>query len=321
MSDQLRRQIEILRLLPRPGLAKSTADILKELEDRGFDTSKRTVERDLKSLKAIFDHVIEQQSKQGDNGRTNYWHLQSLKGLLPETLFNNKDAALALAMLKQQAYNRLPSSVVKRLDSIWQQASKTAESDKNAQKWMQLIKYLPDPMRPESPAIDAEVQAIIEEALDNGEVLDLALQTLAGEKEYQKLLPIRLLLQEEILYLLAEYPQAQSVEDSITLLPLHRITRAKTRFDHLESSFEPDLAQAFALGMEDTIKLVIRVSRPLAEALFNRPIGRQQQLMEDTENPDRYIVTTYLDNSPQLKRWLRRRLDEELEIIEPSGLI
>ena len=32
MSDQLRRQIEILKLLPRPGLAKSTAEIFKELE-------------------------------------------------------------------------------------------------------------------------------------------------------------------------------------------------------------------------------------------------------------------------------------------------
>lgn len=321
MSDQLRRQIEILRLLPRPGLTKSTAEIFKELEERKFVTSKRTVERDLESLRAIFGHVIERQSQQGDNGRTNYWHLTSLKGLLPETLFNNKDAALALAMLKQQAYNRLPSSVLRRLDSIWNQASQTAETDTNTQRWMQLIQYLPDPMRPESPPIDPDVQATIEEALDNGGALDLTMQTLDGNKKYRELLPVRLLLQEEILYLLAEDPNAQTPEDSITLLPLHRMTAAKAKFTHNDSSFEPDLAQAVALGVEDTIKLVIRVNRPLAEALFNRPVGRQQQLVEDSEKPGHFVVTTYIDSSPQLKRWLLRRIDGELEILEPTGLI
>ena len=321
MSDQLRRQIEILRLLPRPGLAKSTGEIHQLLEVRDYGSSKRTVERDLENLLDVFPMSVCKESKQGDNGRTNYWHLQSLKGLLPETLFNDKDAALALTLLKQQAYNRLPGSVVKRLESIWEQASKTAESDKNAQKWMQLIQYLPDPMRPESPAIDADVQATIEEALDNGEVLDLTLQTLQGESDYEKLLPIRLLLQEEILYLLAEHPKAPSEEESIKLLPLHRITRATARYQHLDSSFEPDLAQAFALGVEDSIKLVIRVTRPLAEALFNRPIGRQQHLIEEKDQPARYLVTTYIDNTPQLRRWLARRNGKELELLEPKGLV
>ncbi|MAH30454.1 MAG: hypothetical protein CMG78_00005, partial [Marinobacter sp.] len=95
----------------------------------------------------------------------------------------------------------------------------------------------------------------------------------------------------------------------------------KAKFTHNDSSFEPDLAQAVALGVEDTIKLVIRVNRPLAEALFNRPIGRQQQLVEDSEKAGHFVVTTYIDSSPQLKRWLMRRIDGELEILEPAGLI
>jgi predicted DNA-binding transcriptional regulator YafY len=176
-------------------------------------------------------------------------------------------------------------------------------------------------MRPESPPIDPNVQATIEEALDNGGALDLTMQTLDGEKEYRELLPVRLLLQEEILYLLAEDPNAQTPEDSITLLPLHRMTEAKEKFTHNDSSFEPDLAQAVALGMEDSIKLVIRVNHSLAEALFHRPIGRQQHLVEDSKQPGRYLVTTYIDNSPQLRRWLRRRIDGELEILEPVSLI
>ena len=320
MSDQLRRQIEILKLLPRPGLAKSTGDIHRELKERDHDSSKRTIERDLENLLEVFPMSVHKETKQGNNGRTNYWHLTSLKGLLPETLLNDNDAALALTMLKQQAYNRLPRSVVKRLDSLWQQATTTAEADKRAQQWMQLIQYLPDPMRPESPPIDGDVQNTIEEALASSDALDLTIATLDGETRLEGLLPLRLLLQEEILYLLAEYPSAPNMDESIQLLPLHRITKAEARLSFDDSSLEPDLAQSFALGMEDSLRLVIRVNRPLAEALFNRPIGRDQSLAEDSANPGLYVVTTFIENSPQLRRWLARRNEKELEVIEPKGL-
>ena len=323
MSDQLRRQIEILRLLPRQGLAKSTADILRELKERSedFGASKRTIERDLANLANTFPAVVGCDAEQGDNNRTNYWYIKSLKGVLPETLFNDRDAALALAMLKQQAYNRLPSSVLNRLGAIWDQASETAESDQVTRKWMQLIQYLPDPMRPESPPIIAAVQATIEEALDTGQGLNLTLQTLTGQRTLEKLLPIRLLLQEEILYLLAEYPGAETIEDSTQLLPLHRISEARTCLVYESSSLEPDLAQAHALGMDSPFKLIIRVNPFIAEALFNRPIGRSQTMTPDTERPGWFLVTTYIDQSPQLKRWLDRRVGSELEIIEPAGLV
>jgi hypothetical protein len=73
--------------------------------------------------------------------------------------------------------------------------------------------------------------------------------------------------------------------------------------------------------MEDGFRLVIRVNRPLAETLFNRPIGRDQSLKPDTSKPGHHIVSTYIDNSPQLRRWLARRNGSELEILEPEGLV
>ncbi len=136
---------------------------------------------------------------------------------------------------------------------------------------MQLIQYLPDPMRPESPPIDEEVQSTIEDALRGSYVL--------------------------------------------------KLTDASSTLGSHESSLEPDLAQQFALEMEDGFRLVIRINRPLAEALFNRPIGREQNLEPDSDKPGHYIVTTFVDNSPQLRRWLARRNGSELEILEPGGLV
>jgi len=320
MSNQLKRQIDILKILPRPGLGKSTTEIYELLQKHGYSTSKRSVERDLVSLAETFPQAIHRREQQGLNGRTSYWHLTSLKGLLPETLINNNDAALALTLLKQQAYNRLPRGVFKRLDSLWEQASATAEQNRDAQQWMQLIQYLPDPMRPESPPINEQVQSAVEDALRDSDKLDLIIKTLDGETKLNGLLPLRMLLQEEILYLLAENPNAETMDDSIQLIPLHRILTAKSSLGLNNTSLEPDLAQQFALGMEGSLRLVMRVKRPLAEALFNRPIGRDQKIERVEGEPDWFVVTTDIDNSPQLRRWLARRDGSELQILEPKGL-
>lgn len=321
MANQLQRQIQILRLLPRPGRGKSTKEIHDLLRERGYETSKRSVERDLASLEEMFPQAIQRRDSQGDNGRTSYWHLTSLQGILPETLISDSDAALALTLLKQQAYNRLPRSVFNRLNAVWEQATATAEQNRDTQHWMQLIQYLPDPMRPESPPIDEEVQRTVENALRDSDALTLTVQTLDGETTFNKLLPLRLLLQEEILYLLAEYPEATDLDDSIQLVPLHRIEKAEASLSLNDSSLEPDLAQQFALGMEAPFRLVMRVNRALAEALFDRPIGREQSIEADPEQEGRFIVTTNIDDSPQLRRWLGRRTGSELEILEPAGLL
>lgn len=318
MSNQLKRQIDILKILPRPGLGKSTTEIYELLQEHGYSTSKRSVERDLASLAETFPQAIHRREQQGLNGRTSYWHLTSLKGLLPETLINNNDAALALTLLKQQAYNRLPRGVFKRLDSLWEQASATAEQNRDAQQWMQLIQYLPDPMRPESPPINEQVQSAVEDALRDSDKLDLIIKTLDGETKLNGLLPLRMLLQEEILYLLAENPNAETMDDSIQLVPLHRILTAKSSLGLNDTSLEPDLAQQFALGMEGSLRLVMRVKRPLAEALFNRPIGRDQKIEQAEGEPDWFVVTTDIDDSPQLRRWLARRDGSELEMLDPQ---
>ncbi len=320
MSNQLQRQIDILKILPRPGQAKSTKEIHEVLREQGYATSKRSVERDLASLAETFPQAIHRREQQGQNGRTSYWHLTSLKGLLPETLINNNDAALALTLLKQQAYNRLPRGVFNRLDSLWEQASATAEQNRDAQQWMQLIQYLPDPMRPESPPIDEQVQSAVEDALRDSDKLDLTVKTLDGETTLNGLLPLRMLLQEEILYLLAENPHAETMDDSIQLVPLHRILTARASLGLNDTSLEPDLAQQFALGMEEALRLVVRVKRPLAEVLFNRPIGKNQKIEPEEGELDWFIVTTDIDNSPQLRRWLARRDGNELEILESGGL-
>ena len=54
----LGRQWELLSIIPTRGLGKSAAELTQVLEDRGFQVSKRTVERDLNDLSLVFLSLI-----------------------------------------------------------------------------------------------------------------------------------------------------------------------------------------------------------------------------------------------------------------------
>jgi hypothetical protein len=87
-----------------------------------------------------------------------------------------------------------------------------------------------------------------------------------------------------------------------------------------DGALEPDLVQSQALGIGDNLQLTLRVPRPLADALFERPIGRGQVISRCEDDVDWYIVTTDIDDSPQLRRWLARRKPDALTVLAPQWL-
>jgi len=316
MSEQLRRHLDILRSLPKASMAISTADVHKRLQDQGFTCSRRTIERDLLLLADIFPHAISVQHD--ESTRTNHWGLHDNKALLPDVLIGNPEFALAMTLLKQQAYSRLPLRIFKILDPLWQQASAAAQQNQNARKWLGFTRYLPNPLRPESPAIKENVQDTIEQALLYEDVLDLHVETLDGSMHYSRLKPLRLLQRDELMVLLAENPAARTEDDLICTIPMHRIISAESslRFNDA-SDIDPDIAQQHALGQGDTLQLQIKVNRKLAEALFERPMGTAQTIKPCNEKESWYIVDTIIEDCPQLREWLKRReLNDELLVLK-----
>lgn len=306
MAKQLERHLNILQHFPRPP-AYITAAQLHERLPHDLNVTKRTVERDLKQMSASFPDALEMVEGQGDNGRAIHWRLRFRQGLLPETFLNNPDLAMTLSLLEQQARSRLPRAVLDRLRPYWEQARTAHKHNAQTQRWQRDFQYLPDPMRPEPPSVDPEIQHTVEDALANAQRLTVTLETLDGSLTYARLLALRLILQEEVLYMLVENLETDDPEASLVLLPLHRVTHATASGLASGSGIEPDLAQQHLLGTGEFITLEMRVSRNLAEALFERPIGHGQRIHIDGE---RYRVITEIEDSPQLHRWLQRRASE-----------
>ncbi len=74
--------------------------------------------------------------------------------------------------------------------------------------------------------------------------------------------------------------------------------------------------------------LPVDAGRPVApghtaslRVLFNRPIGTGQSLTPCDLQPARFIITNDIEDSPQLRNWLARRIGDEVEIVEPQDLL
>ena len=62
MSETILRQIKMMELVPRYPQKTFTNKIKTQLEDRGFETTLRTVQRDLHELSRLFPIVCDERS-------------------------------------------------------------------------------------------------------------------------------------------------------------------------------------------------------------------------------------------------------------------
>ncbi|WP_043739805.1 hypothetical protein [Thioalkalivibrio nitratireducens] len=67
-SDQVYRQWQLLRAIPRAPQRRSTRELYEHLRHNGYDITVRSVQRDLAALSTQFGFVDETQ------GRTAYWY-------------------------------------------------------------------------------------------------------------------------------------------------------------------------------------------------------------------------------------------------------
>ncbi|WP_075878612.1 WYL domain-containing protein [Vreelandella massiliensis] len=301
--SQLARQWAILCHLVPPHGPITVSELYQKLSDH-FPASKRTYERDLLHLADTFPQAVISEDGGGDNGRTTYWSLRSRRGLIPEVLLNDADIAMALVVLEQQAHSRLPRSVMQRLQKWWEQAHGTLAHapDIRLDHYRALIRYLPDSLRPVPPTAPEAIQLTVEQALMEGQALRLTRDTLDGAETLTGLVPLRLLLLEEVMYLLAEHPKAESAEARLCKIPLHRVTHAQCIGLATGRTRDPDLAQQEVLGTGGQQPIEMVVSREVAEMLFERPMGHNQILTPLGNG--HYRLTTTLDDSHQLRHVL-----------------
>lgn len=312
-KNTLARQWEMLKMLParRPGL--TARELAERLTEAGFSVSKRTVERDLQALSAIFPLECNDLSTPFGWYFAKDCHLD-LPGL---TL----SEALTLKLVEQYLTPLLPATMMATLAPHFQQAARKlddmAESNPAA-RWVDKIRSVPPSQPFLSPAVDADMLRALQEALLQERQVEVRYRKGgAGEEATYTLHPLALLQRGPVTYLVAT---AFTYSD-VRLYAVHRMRGITT----LEApaarpdDFELDayIRQGGAnFGGAGEIRLRLRVDPRLAHTLAEAPLATDMTVVADG---DRHLVEAILPDTWQLRWWLLSQA-EQAEVLEPTSL-
>ena len=299
-NDALLRQWEMLQGLPTYGSGISASDLTAYLADRGYEVSKRTVERDLVNLQGIFP------IEPNDKGTPQGWRW--IQGKSPNLPALTMADAVSLQIIEDLLKPLLPASLLQTLSTRFNQAKnilqQQVENNKNA-RWADKVRYINPALPLLPPTIADGVLETVQNALLHEKQLEVSYQSFSKtEPQAMTLHPLGLVQQGAVAYLIAtafDYKDAR-------IYAIHRIHQATIRD---EKSLTPkdfnldDFINRGELQQSNgkQIKLLACVSEALAKILTETPLSGDQTLEYEEEWESYKLQATVLD-SMQLRYWV-----------------
>lgn len=297
--NTLARQWELLKLLPshRPG--KTAAELTRNLAELGYDVTKRTVERDLDSLVAVFPAI-----ECNDKGQPYGWHWAP--GASSDVPGVTLAEALSLQMIEETLKPLLPASVLKAVEPRFRQAANKLASQKQhpgIARWADKVRNIPPALPLLPPQIDPAILETVQSALLGEVQLEVDYQSMDAEAPQTRTLhPLAMVQRGPVTYLVAT---AYGYED-IRLYALHRISRAERLTGKIKKLKSFDIDQYiqtghFQFGNGKSLKLKAHVADWLARILRETPLSEDQRLAQDGHE---HLLTATVADSWQLRWWI-----------------
>ena len=230
----IQRQWELLKLIPSHDLpGRTAADLSGALSSRGYEVTRRTVERDLEGLMACMPLEINEKE------RPQRWRWQRTRGL--DVPGMEAAEAMSLYVMRDAIREHFPSCFVDALNGRFAQANKTlktlARSGAHA-RWSDRVRVVPAHVTLAAPRIQAKILQPLQEALLNDIAIDVLYQSLKDTAPaLRTLYPRALLLRGSSLYLVAHQKGAGAAHH----FAVQRLTSIRLR------ELEPWPAESFSL--------------------------------------------------------------------------
>lgn len=304
--------IEILRRIPRTQKI-TVSELHEQLIQAGYDRSRRSIERNLNEL--CNQYGIECDSRSKPFGYR--WQKDAKGSMLPVL---SQQESLLLALAEEYLRNILPVSLMKSMESLFNQARYDLNLNENAIKnreWLNKVRVVRESI-PLIPAqINQEVLEAVSEALYHNKILKLEYKNAKGKISKSDVMPLGLAQQASNLYLVCRY-------DGFTeerTLALHRIQAAQVSTFTFNRPPEFNLEQyntdgRFGFGNGKRIKLVFQITKQAGFHLLETKITADQVVKEID---DMMEFTTTVVESNQLNRWLLG-FGDELRVISRTEI-
>lgn len=313
MEDTLARHITMLSLIPRQPQKISTERIRQFLEDRGYDVTLRSIQRDLRKLQLQFPI-------QGDDARPQGWSWLSaapafsLPALDPQT-------ALTLHMVEQYMKQLLPVTTLSHLQPWFAAAeSLLSAAGHGLHDWPNKIRVLPQGLPRIPPQIDANIHATISEALFSDRQLKATYRSCSADQSWTKVLnPLGLVVRNGTIYLVCTIEE----QSELRQLPLQRMESVVVLDNPVLRPEKFDLDQAIAEGTfgiqyaAKPIKLEAYFSSHVAQYLAESPIAEDQAIGKDEDGEVRFTAT--IPDTFELRQWLKS-FGDEVVVTKPVTL-
>ncbi len=313
--DTLQRQWLTLRLIPRFPRKITGTELTKRLASAGFSVTKRTVERDLQSLSAIFPLIADARSKPYG------WSWERGAAALDVPALSPPEAASFL-MLRKFLERLTPSSVLDQLAPYFGMAEQCldAQAGKSPLRdWLKKIAIVPANLELLPATVSEPILATVQEALLGNQQLKLRYRKRGERSDVEYIAhPLGLVQRGGVFYLVATLFDY----DDTRLLVLHRVRQAEMLPEPARHQKGFDLARYVAagnlgFGAEAPLDLVLRFTPEAGEHLWDTPLTTNQQI---TQLPDgRLEVTASVADTLQLRWWLLGFADG-VEVVSPPAL-
>lgn len=313
--DTLMRQWQMLRMIPRHPQTISATDLQRRLENEQFSVTKRTVERDLQSLSAVFPLTLD------DRSRPFGWSWQADARSFNIPGFSDNEA-LTFAMVEQHLKTLLPTSALSQLQPYFEAARKHLNDipkDKRIRSWLNKVRTVP-PAQPLLPSpIKASVQQDVYGALLADRQIDIRyLKRGESKTSDHRIHPLAVVQRGPVTYLCCRIAD----DDYLRTFAMHRI-QSVTVLDEpvkIPAGFSIDETIAsgeFGFGNGQQIRLEALFQNGAGDHLYETPISADQNLTDLGGGKLRLKAT--VADTQQLKWWLLG-LGDGVEVAKPSAL-
>ena len=316
MSDTVLRQISMLELIPRYPAKTFTNEIKDKLENLGYETTLRTIQRDLHELSRILPIVSDERSQPFG------WSWEKdAQGY--ESPAMDPIQALTFSLAAQYLEPLMPKANFKRMEGFFARAEKVlvgSEKTKLA-RWRKRVKVVSENMRFKDPKVNLDVRQKIYRAVYEGIQIQ-ALYRKRGEKvaDERHIHPLGIVLKGSMHYLICMMD-----EDPINprYLPLQRFEKVELLDQKVREPKNFDLDNFIHknnLGFAYSDKLYTFEAifdKTMAFHLIETPLNSSQKVQELSGN--KLLIKARVPDTLQFEQWLMS-FGADVEIIKPKKL-
>lgn len=318
MSETLIRQWQLLRAIPRAPRKADVTTLLEFLRTAGHVVGKRTLQRDLNMLSALFPI----QSDGDAPGISRGWSWMADAPAFDLPSMDGREA-LTLKLVERFIPELMPPVFRDYLKPYFRRAENllAQESQADKQRWLDNIRVVPREMPLLAPETDSKVVAVVYEAYLQGRRFTAEYRSRSVEGDAPKnyeVNPLGIVVRGSLVYLVCTLWDYEDIRQ----LVLHRLRSASLLDTPATRSPEFDIDRYIESGefqypVGPMIRLEAIFDPGAAAHLFETPLSRDQSI-EHTAN-GRVRVTATVRDTAQLEWWLRG-FGSGLELVGPAEL-